>query len=111
MPVELRSYGPNGWILPIKVTPKASKEGCMPLTQDATELPVKVSSPPDKGQANQAVIQVVAKALGVPKSSVTLLKGETSRHKQLLICHDSLEALLEKICIVWKAERQWLIVL
>lgn len=83
----------------------------MPLVEGATELPVKVSSPPDKGQANQAVVQVVAKALGLPKSSVTLLKGETSRHKQLLVCHDAIDTLMSQICTAWNTEMHDLVAL
>lgn len=44
-----------------------------------------VTAPPEDGKANAAACIVVAKALGVPKSSVRVVRGQTSRHKQLEI--------------------------
>ena len=46
-------------------------------------LKLRVSTAPSDGQANAAVIALVAKALGVPKSSVRIASGETSRVKRL----------------------------
>lgn len=48
-------------------------------------IAVKVSAPPDKGKANRAVIEILAKALNVPKSSLAIISGETSRNKNILI--------------------------
>ncbi|MEK7529992.1 MAG: DUF167 domain-containing protein, partial [Patescibacteria group bacterium] len=42
---------------------------------------VKVQTAPDKGKANDAVRELIAKELGVPKSRVTLVRGATSRKK------------------------------
>jgi uncharacterized protein (TIGR00251 family) len=50
---------------------------------------VRVTAPPDKGKANQALISLIAKALGAPKSSVVIVSGETSRLKILEINGDS----------------------
>ena len=44
-------------------------------------LAVKVSRPPEKGAATAAVIETLAKAVGVAKSSFRLASGETSRDK------------------------------
>lgn len=46
---------------------------------------VKVRAPADKGAANAAVVQVVARALGLAPSRVTLLRGGTSRSKRLQV--------------------------
>ena len=44
-------------------------------------MAVKVTAIPDKGKANDAVIALLAKAIGVAKSSFNLVGGETSRNK------------------------------
>ncbi len=44
-------------------------------------LAVKVAAPPDKGRANAAILKLLAKALGLPKSALTVSAGETSRLK------------------------------
>ncbi len=66
--------------LAVKVTPGAREES-VTLTGDA--VLVKVRAPADKGAANEAVIQVVARALGLAHSRVSLLRGGTSRQKVL----------------------------
>jgi uncharacterized protein YggU (UPF0235/DUF167 family) len=43
---------------------------------------------PDKGKANAAVVALLARALGVPKSAVSVSSGETSRFKTLSISGD-----------------------
>ena len=45
------------------------------------EVAVRVTAPPDGGKANKAVCALLAKELGVPKSSVRIKRGDTSRHK------------------------------
>jgi uncharacterized protein len=46
-------------------------------------LRVRVDAVPDKGKANAAVVALLAKALGVPKSAVSVVSGETARMKTL----------------------------
>lgn len=46
---------------------------------------LRVTAPPDKGKANKAVLTLVAKSLGVAKSTVTLTAGDTARQKTLHI--------------------------
>ncbi len=69
--------------LAVHVTPKASRPGISGW-RDA-ELQVRVSSPPEGGKANAEVCIRVAKALGIPKSRVSVVRGDTSRHKELEI--------------------------
>ena len=46
-------------------------------------LAVKVSAPPDKGKANAAIVKLLAKVLGLPKSAFLIASGETSRLKTI----------------------------
>ena len=48
-------------------------------------LRVRVKAVPDKGKANAAVIALLAKALSVPKSAMTLVSGDTARLKTIEI--------------------------
>ena len=48
-------------------------------------LRVRVKAVPDRGKANAAVVALVARSLGVPKSAVTLVAGDTARLKTLSI--------------------------
>lgn len=68
--------------LAVKVTPGAREETV--TLADGVVL-VKVRAPADKGAANDAVTQVVARALGLAPSRVTLVRGGTSRHKVLRV--------------------------
>lgn len=69
-------------MLAVRVTPRASTER---IAVDSDAVRVWVTAPPDKGKANKAVIAAVAKAVGVPKSAVTLVRGETAREKLIRI--------------------------
>ena len=62
-------------------------------------LRLRVSAVPDKGEANAAVVALLAKALDVPKSSVSVTSGETARLKTLAIMGDgvALAALLDRL--------------
>jgi len=75
-------------LLRIKVTPGARKAMIGGHWSDADgqqSLIVKVQQPPDDGKANKAVLVALSKALKIPKSTVRVLRGQTSRNKTLLI--------------------------
>jgi uncharacterized protein (TIGR00251 family) len=76
-----RRLDPQGR-LAIKVTPGARDEG---VTLTETAVLVKVRAPADKGAANQAVVAVVARAMGLAPSRVVLVRGGTSRQKVLQV--------------------------
>ena len=73
----------EGIILRVKVQPKAKKEGIAGIEGDRLKL--KVNAPPEKGKANAACIKLLAKALGIAKSEIELLQGQTSREKVFLL--------------------------
>lgn len=72
----------------LRVTPGANSNEISGLWTGADgeqRLAVKVTAAPDKGKANAAVIKLLAKALALPKSSLTVASGETSRLKTIAI--------------------------
>lgn len=71
--------------LAIKVTPSAREES---VTLGEEPVLIKVRALADEGAANEAVIGLVAKALGIAPSRVTLLRGATSRQKMLRVTLD-----------------------
>jgi uncharacterized protein YggU (UPF0235/DUF167 family) len=75
---------PKGLFLHLRVTSKAGRDEVVGLVANAVgqiALALKVSKPPEKGAATAAVIETLAKAVGVAKSSFRLASGETSRDK------------------------------
>ncbi|WP_420479139.1 DUF167 domain-containing protein [Brevundimonas sp. FT23028] len=74
--------------LPIRLTPGASADRIDGWDVDVDGRPVlkvRVRARPVEGEANTALIKLIAKTLGVPKSSVTLERGGQSRTKMLSI--------------------------
>ena len=81
---------PSGWVFKVQVQPRSSRNQLVGLQGDA--LKVKLTAPPVEGRANQACIEVLAEALGVPKSSLRIISGETSRRKLVLLACASSQA-------------------
>ena len=67
--------------VPVHVTPRAARDEIAGWV--AGELAVRVTAPPDEGRANATACRLLAKALGVPKTAVSVARGARSRHKLL----------------------------
>ena len=67
----------------VKVHPKA-KRNAIELS-DGSTIKVSVTAAPERGRANQALVALLAKRLGIPKGAVRLVRGERSRTKVLLV--------------------------
>jgi uncharacterized protein (TIGR00251 family) len=77
-----------GCVIAVRVTPRSSKPGigCWREGADGREeLEIRVAAAPVDGEANAAVIKLLAKALGVPKGSIEIVGGEASRHKRIAL--------------------------
>lgn len=71
----------------VHVTPKAAANKIM-LRKNANnqnEVRVYVTTPPEDGKANKAVIALLAKSLGVSKASINIVRGQSSRTKVIFI--------------------------
>ena len=67
----------------VLVTPRSSRERVGPVLEG--RLKVAVTAPPVEGEANAAVCALIAKALGVAKSAVTVVRGDTGRRKTVRV--------------------------
>lgn len=84
---------PDGWrteppkMIPVRITPKASTNRISSETcEDGTvRLRIYVTAVPEDGKANKAVLKLLARALGHPRSALTIVSGEISRDKIIRI--------------------------
>ena len=77
----------EGIELRVKVIPRSSKSGI--LGKHDGRLKVRVNSPPVDGEANKELIKILSKSLGIAKSAIFLVAGESSRNKTLVVATDS----------------------
>ena len=70
-------------LLPVRVSPNARKTEV--LGWEENTLKIKLAAPPVDGKANKALCEFMADWLDLPKRSISLLSGETSRIKRLKI--------------------------
>jgi hypothetical protein len=73
----------NSINIQVQIQPRSSKDQIVGLHNG--RLKIKISAPPVDGKANQALIEFIAKALGVSKSKVEIVKGHSSKLKTLKI--------------------------
>lgn len=73
----------GGCELLVLVQPRASRTKV--IGEHDGRLKIALAAPPVDGEANAALIEFLSDALGVRKSDVTLLDGDTSRRKRLAI--------------------------
>ena len=72
----------DGIIFQIKISPNSSKNEVI-KTPDLVKI--KITAPPVDGKANKCLIEYLSKLFRIPKTSVEIIKGETSKEKTLLI--------------------------
>jgi len=92
----------GGVAVSVRLTPKGGRdaiEGIATLADGRAVLKARVRAAPSEGEANEALGRLIAKAVGVPPRSVTLVAGATARIKQLAIAGDgqAIVAALEKL--------------
>jgi hypothetical protein len=82
----------NGIRFAMRLTPRDGRDAIDGWAQDSAgkrHLKARVSLPPEDGKANKALIALLAEALDIPKSSIRIATGETSRLKTIQIDGDS----------------------
>jgi uncharacterized protein (TIGR00251 family) len=84
-------YSTEGISVALRVTPRGGRDdidGVETLANGRMVVKVRVRAIAEGGEANRAVTELLAKALGVPKGRVRVLSGTTSRLKQIAVDGD-----------------------
>jgi uncharacterized protein (TIGR00251 family) len=81
----------GGVTIDVLVQPRASRAKIGPVHDG--RIKVSVTAPPVDGEANAAVIELLAKQLGVPKSAVEVIAGASSRRKRVRIAGTTIAAI------------------
>lgn len=79
----------------VKVHPRAKKNAITGTVGDAIKL--ALTAPPIEGRANEACIEFFAKFLNVPRSSITIAAGQSSRRKVIRVAGLSAEELRRRL--------------
>lgn len=79
----------------VQVVPRASRDRLGPIHGD--RLKVQLTAPPVDGAANEALVALLAKALGRPRSDVRIVRGQTGRKKTIRVAGVGRDALFERI--------------
>ncbi len=85
----------DGVILKLKVIPGSSRNSLIKSAEE--RLVIKLTSPPIEGKANKQLIKFLGKKLGIAPSSISILRGNNSRDKVMLIAGLSGTKVKEKI--------------
>ena len=85
----------SGVTFAVKLHPRAKKNAITGELGDA--LKISLTTPPVEGRANDACIEFFAKLLKVPRSSVTIASGQTSRNKVIRVAGLSAEQVLGRL--------------
>ncbi|HUX05719.1 MAG TPA: DUF167 domain-containing protein [Acidobacteriota bacterium] len=81
-PNTLFEVKPEGVVLRLRVVPRASRSK---LLVEEAGLRLRLAAPPVEGAANTELVRYLAKFFGMPKSAVTLVSGERSKSKRVLL--------------------------
>lgn len=79
-------------IIKLKISPNASKNEIIKTDE---MVKVKVTAQPIENKANKALIEFLSKNFKVPKSSIEIVKGETSKEKTILFKNISSDKMVE----------------
>ena len=79
----------------VQVVPRASRDRLGPVHGD--RLKVQLTAPPVDGAANEALVELLAKALGRRRGDVAIVRGHTGRKKTIRVAGSTRDALLHRI--------------
>lgn len=73
----------EGLLLPVKVIARARKNEIVGWEEG--RLKIKVLAPPEKGEANRAIVSLLSERFQLPQSKIVLVRGATARQKEFLL--------------------------
>lgn len=80
----------------VKIKPKA-KSNSVEMKEDGS-VEIRVTSPPLKNRANEQCIELLAEKIGVPKSSLSIIKGHHSKEKVIACDGLTMEEFKSRLC-------------
>ena len=81
-------------LISVKVVPRSSKNS---IEWEQGNLKVRLTAPPVDGAANEALVALLAERLGLPKRSISIVRGTTARQKMVEISGISMENMKQKL--------------
>ena len=88
--------GQKGSALAVRVTPRASRNEIVEMLEDGT-IRVRIAAPPVDDEANNTLLEFLAEILGVPKSRLDIVAGETGRDKLISVLDMDVETAHQRI--------------
>jgi uncharacterized protein (TIGR00251 family) len=85
----------RGVVFRTKIVPGSSRTAISGLLNEM--LKIKIAAAPEKGKANQCLLEFLARNLGVKKSAISIIAGQTSAVKQVQVLGISADTLLRKL--------------
>lgn len=79
---NILKFTDDGIVLKLRISPNAAKNQLI-LSDEMIKL--KITAQPIENKANKAVVEYLSKLFKIPKTSITILKGDTSKDKTLLL--------------------------
>lgn len=87
-PTEWLEDRPEGALLRVQVQPRARRSEVAEIVAGpegrASRMKIRIAAPPVDGAANDELVAYLSRALGVPKSRIEIVRGQTGRLKDLL---------------------------
>ena len=93
---------PEGVLVEIRAQPGAKRNAVLGVRDSA--LRVSVTQAPERGKANEAITEVLAEFLGVRRSRVSLVSGETHPRKRFLVKEANVDDLLRRLADAFGGE-------
>lgn len=81
-PADLAHLAQSGATIALRVSPRASRNE---IRLEGDAIRVYVTTAPEAGKANTAVLKLLAQALGIPRTRLTLIRGAKSRDKVIRV--------------------------